>query len=133
MNILFVCKANRFRSRVAEAIFNHYNKDEKIVVKSAGVRLDPLRDYVASVVINTLKEKGIKMNDDKSKPFNENIIKWADKIIIVADNVSPSLFPAEKTEVWLIPDADESEINKVKTIIDKIEDKIKEFLKVIKV
>lgn len=113
MNILFVCKANRFRSRVSEAIFNHYNKNKKIGVKSAGAGLDPLRDYVANIVINTLKEKGIKMNDEKSKPVNENLIKWADKIIITADNVSPSLFPKEKTEVWLIPDADESEIEKV--------------------
>lgn len=133
MNILFVCKANRFRSRVAEAIFNHYNKNKKIEVKSTGVKLDPIRPHVAKIVIDILNKKGIKMNDEKSKPVDESFIKWADKIVISANNVSPSLFPNEKTIVWEIEDADESEIEKVETIIDKIEGKVKDFLKTIKV
>lgn len=133
MNILFCCKANRFRSRVAEAIFNHCNKNRKIEVKSAGVKLDPIRPYAAKIVIDILNKKGIKMNDEKSKSVDENLIKWADKIVIVADNVDPSLFPNEKIIVWKIEDADESEVEKVKIIIDKIEGKVKDFLKTLKV
>lgn len=133
MNLLFICKANRFRSRVAEAIFNHYNKNKKIEVKSAGVKLDPIRPYVAKIVIDILNKKGIKMNDEKSKSVDENLIKLVDKIVIVADNVDPSLFPNEKIIVWKIEDADESEVEKVKIIIDKIEGKVKDFLKTLKV
>lgn len=133
MNLLFICKANRFRSRVAEAVFNHYNKNKKIEVKSAGVKLDPIRPYVAKIVIGILNKKGIKMNDEKSKPIDKNLIKWADKLVIVADNVDPNLFPREKRKVWKIKDADESEVEKVKIIINKIEGKVKDFLKTLKV
>ena len=133
MNLLFICKANRFRSRVAEAIFNHHNKNKKVEVKSAGVNLDTIRLYVAKIIIDLLNKKGIKMNDEKSRPVDENLIKWADKIVIVADNVDPNLFPKEKREVWKIEDADESEVEKVKIIINKIEGKVKYFLKTLKV
>jgi protein-tyrosine-phosphatase len=34
MNILFACKHNRLRSKVAEALFRKYNKNKKIKVKS---------------------------------------------------------------------------------------------------
>jgi len=37
MNILFVCKWNRFRSKLAEAYFKKVNKNKKIKVKSAGL------------------------------------------------------------------------------------------------
>ena len=36
-SILFVCKYNRFRSRVAEAYFKKINKNKNISVKSAGI------------------------------------------------------------------------------------------------
>ncbi len=37
MNILFVCKWNRFRSKVAEALFNQLNKNSKNNAKSGGL------------------------------------------------------------------------------------------------
>jgi len=109
--ILFVCKANRFRSKSAEALFNKYNEDKNNEVKSAGVQLDVLNPFVAQNVIN------------------ESLIKWADKIIITADNVSPDIFPKEKKEVWLIKDASENDRAGIKRGIDDIENRIKEFLK----
>ena len=36
MKILFICKYNRFRSRVAAAYFKKINKNSKIKVESAG-------------------------------------------------------------------------------------------------
>ncbi len=133
MNILFICKANRFRSRVAEAIFNHLNKNTKIDVSSAGVSLDPLRNYVAKEVIDVLKKNGIEMNDKKSRAVDSHLINWADKIIIVANNVDPNLFPIEKRVIWKIEDANESESEKINMIIKKINKKTKDFLKTLKV
>ena len=37
MNIIFVCKYNRFRSRVAEAYFNKINRNKNIHAYSRGV------------------------------------------------------------------------------------------------
>jgi len=46
MKILFVCKHNRFRSKVAEAFFNKLKKNKKIKAESAGLVLDKLRPYI---------------------------------------------------------------------------------------
>ena len=127
--ILFVCKANRFRSKSAEALFNKYNEDKNNEVKSAGVQLDVLNPFVAQNVINELKLRGANVISEKPQEINESLIKWADKIIITADNVSPDIFPKEKKEVWLIKDASENDRAGIKRGIDDIENRIKEFLK----
>lgn len=130
MKILFVCKHNRFRSKVAEAIFNKLNMDKNIEVKSAGVALDLMRPYIADNVIKIMKEKGIKMEDKQARWVNEMNLKWADRIIIVANNISPDIFKgkARNIEIWKIPDADESEEGKIRKIINDIEKRVKKLI-----
>ncbi|MCX8159173.1 MAG: low molecular weight phosphatase family protein [Candidatus Pacearchaeota archaeon] len=129
MKVLFVCKHNRFRSKVAEAIFNKYNKNNRVEVKSCGIRKDLTRPYVCKNVKDVLEEKGIKIIDEQAREINEQDIKWADKIVVVSNNVDSSIFPEEKVVVWKIEDADESEREKIKEIINRIEMKIKKFIK----
>lgn len=52
---------------------------------------------------------------------------------MVANNVSVDIFPKEKTEVWEIEDADESELDKIKRIVDDIEERVKELKKRMKI
>lgn len=129
MRILFVCKHNRFRSKVAEAIFNKLNKNKNILTKSAGLQLDLAKPYVCDNVKLVLKEKGYQIKDEKARKLDKQDLKWADKIIIVADNVSHNLFPDNKTEHWAIEDADERELDKIKGIIEKIEERVKKLIK----
>ena len=112
--------ANRFRSKSAEALFNKYNKNKDIEVKSAGVQIDILNPFVAQNVINDLKERGAKVVSEKPQSVNDALIKWADKIIITADNVNPDIFPEEKREVWLVGDASEYDPIGIKRGIDDI-------------
>lgn len=132
MKILFVCRYNRFRSKVAEAIFNHYNKDETIQAKSAGISRDVFKHYVAKNVHKILGLKRIKITDDVGQKVNDYLIRWADKIIVVADNVNPTLFPKDKVEVWLVKDCDETEEENVNDTINDIKDRVKEFLENLK-
>jgi len=113
---------------VAEALFKKYNKNKRIEVKSAGIAIDILRPYICKNVKDLLKEKGIKIINEQSREINEQDIKWADKIVVVSNNIDCSIFPKEKLEVWEIEDADESEREKIKEIINKIEKKIKSFI-----
>ena len=58
MNILFVCRYNRFRSRTAEAYFKKINKNKKIKVKSAGIfkgnyPLSPIQVKTGKKLVNT--------------------------------------------------------------------------------
>ena len=133
MNLLFLCKYNRFRSKVAEAIFLKLNKDKGIEVKSAGVLIDLMRQYVAQSVIKELKRRGYAIRDEQSRRVDDYLLLWADKIIIVANNVHIDLFKKykNKIDIWKIEDADEKEEGAIKRIIGEIEKRVKGLIKTI--
>jgi len=130
MNILFICKYNRFRSKIAESLFNKLNKNKKNKAKSAGIiRGSP----ISSEVIQAAKDYGIEL---KSKPFGltTELLKWQDLAIIVANDVPESILQdnekyGKKLIVWKIPDTDSKEEEMIKKIIDQIEIKVKELVK----
>ena len=128
MKILFICKHNRFRSKVAEALFRKYNKKRKAEVKSAGIRLDFTRPYIAENVKKILSEYGVNVIDEKSRKINEFDLRWADSIIIVADNVNSKIFPGDKVIVWKIKDADENDLGSIKKIVKDIESRVKDLI-----
>jgi len=129
MKILFVCKHNRFRSKVAEALFRKHNngRDE---VKSAGVRIDLTRPFVAFNVKKVLLKRGVRILDEKAREVNDFDLEWADRIIIVADNVPPGLFRdyGKEIDVWDVEDADESEERKIEGIVRDIDYRVKQLV-----
>lgn len=135
MNLLFVCKHNRFRSNVAEALFRYYYKGDRIATKSAGLAIDIMRPYVSRNVISVLKEKGISLRDDGAKKIDDFVLKWADKIVIVADNISPDMFrgrefiKGKEVIFWNIPDVSESDIQGITRRVNEIEKRVLELIK----
>ena len=114
MNILFVCKHNKFRSKVAESYFNRMNKNKKNKAKSAGIIKE---DSYEKNTVKVLSKLGIKFKG-KPQPLTKSLIKWQDITIIVADNVPKSIFSNNKfrggnPEVWKIPDAPSSRNRKI--------------------
>ncbi len=86
MNILFVCKYNRFRSRVAEAYFKKINK--KVKVKSAGIiKGSPLN----ANEVGGAKSEGLNISG-KPQGISTKLLQWQDVIVIVADDVPSILF-----------------------------------------
>ena len=105
MNILFVCKYNRYRSRVAEALFNHYNKNPKNIAKSAGTFVTEKGFPIISMAASALKKMGIEYDISQGAvQLNSTTTKWADKIVIVAEEVDEKDFPIEKTIKIGFPD-----------------------------
>jgi protein-tyrosine-phosphatase len=125
MNLLFVCKYNRFRSKVAEALFLHYNKNKNINVKSAGMNIDVLRPFIAKSVLEVLEGRKIKVPDQNSRKVDDYLINWADKIVVSADNVDLKSFPADKVIQWDIPDASEHDMAAILISMKLIEEQIK--------
>jgi protein-tyrosine-phosphatase len=125
MKILFLCKHNRFRSKVAEAIFNKLNKDKKIKVDSAGLLIDQARPFVAENVVKVMKEKDYNVFGIPRQVTINNINDF-DILIIVADNVSPEFFSEFKGRIihWNIPDCDEKDFPRIKEIVREIEKKV---------
>ena len=129
MNILFICKHNRFRSKVAETFFKKLNKNKKIKVNSGGISLDILRPYIEKNVIKMMKEKDC---DIKGKPkrITNKSIREANLIIIVADNVNKEYFSNSNARIikWKIMDCDASDIKNIKRAINQIEHKVKRLI-----
>jgi len=123
INILFICRYNRFRSRVAEAYFKKINKNKKIKVDSAGAMKGTPVD---NREIKAAKKFGLKING-KTKGISSKLLTLQDICIIVADDVPTSLIKDKtynkgKTFVWNIKDGRDTQriINQIMKKVDKL-------------
>jgi protein-tyrosine-phosphatase len=129
--IIFVCKYNRFRSRVAEAYFKKINRNKKIKVKSRGIikggyPVDRIQSSVA-------KKLGIKI-EGRPKTLDTDLLRWQDMIVIVADDVPKSLFKfwmkdGRKLVVWNIPDEQTGNGKETARIVKMIKKKVESLVK----
>jgi protein-tyrosine-phosphatase len=130
MNLLFVCKFNRFRSVLAEGMFNKINTNKSIKVKSGGM--------FKGRPISSITKKIAKNLSIDIKPNPEGIdcklLVWEDITIIVADDVPSKLFKdttkyVKKVVTWDIPDAEEHEEEKIKITVKAISLKVEKLIK----
>lgn len=126
MNILFVCKYNRFRSRVAERYFNIINKNKNMHAFSRGIIKGdyPLR----KLEVNIAKKMGVDISG-KPQAMDVEFLKNMDLIIIVADNVPKNIFYTtfkNRIITWRITDIEHNDgkdliKRKVKKIMKKVQ------------
>ena len=108
--ILFVCKHNKFRSKIAEIYFNMINKNKNILADSAGIIRGDM-PLVEKQVRLVAKEFGINLKG-KPKGLSIDLIRKQNMIIIVANDVPKNTFDRKeyinfkttKIIVWKIPD-----------------------------
>ncbi len=104
MNILFVCKYNRFRSRVAEAYFKKINKNKDFNVFSRGIIRG---DYPLNrTEVSSARKLGIDISG-RPKGMEIELLKKIDLVVIVADNVPKEVFYTTfkgRIIVWRIRD-----------------------------
>ena len=131
MNILFICKYNRFRSKLAEAFFKKLNKNNKHKTKSAGIiKGNP----VSSNIKNYARHNGLKISGGP-RTIDVPILKWQDIIIIVADDVPRSVFQegvkfyGKQVRQWRIKDVPESSLTKEERTAKYIEKKVIKLVK----
>ncbi|MCX6742097.1 MAG: hypothetical protein NTX24_02900 [Candidatus Pacearchaeota archaeon] len=124
MKFLFVCKHNRFRSRVASAYYNRLNRKTKNGAISAGIYLD--NSSLDKNEVKISKSFGIDIRG-KPRKVNEKMLKWQNLIIIVADDVKKSQiknYKNYKIIIWKIKDVDNT-----KNVKLAIKETIKEIIK----
>ena len=128
--ILFVCKHNRFRSKIAEAYFNKIKMNKKIQVKSAGLVTGK---KVAPSVVKEIKSFNGKV-DRTSRNLTEDLVRWSDITVIVANNVPKYFFKnyGSKVIVWKIPDTTQGNVKEIKRISNRIIKKVDKFNKGLK-
>lgn len=136
MNILFICRHNRFRSKVAEAFFNFYIKQDKFFynrnkenkARSRGI----IKDIDTSEnVVEVLKGHNIELKSKKSIKVSEKDLKWADLIVVVADDIKNSDLKVKDKKIikWKISDVDQNDINRMRQRVNIIEKKVLSLLK----
>lgn len=125
INILFVCRYNRFRSRVAEAYFNRINKNKNIKVKSAGlIKGNPLNP----ITVKVAKKLGLDIKG-KTQGLSSKLMVWQNVTVIVADDVPKSVFNrnikyGKKVIKLNIKDVSYKDEKAIKKTIDKITKKV---------
>ena len=129
INILFICRHNRFRSKVAEAYFNKINKNKNVKVKSAGIFIGNPLDKTQTIIA---KKFGIKL---KSKPqgISTKLLKWTGLIIVITDDFPKGLFNyanhKNKVIVWKIKDELKGNKKNTEKIITKIMEKVNKLVR----
>ena len=101
INILFVCQNNQLRSKMAENFFKQFNKNPSHSARSAGILAGNL--------------------------INRDLVRWADRMIVVADNVSPSMIEekyGKKAEVWGVSSND-------KDLYREIENRVRNLMNIL--
>jgi protein-tyrosine-phosphatase len=125
INILFVCRYNRFRSRIAEAYFNKINKNRNIRSRSAGLfKGMPLN----SETIKKAKRFGLNIVG-RVNGLSSSVIKNQNIIVVVADDVPSQVFDksrkmGKKVLLWNIKDANYRDQKNVEKVIKKIIKKV---------
>ena len=118
MKILFVCKYNRFRSRIAEAYFKKINRNRKIKARSGGIIIG---EQVAKNVKQIARKLGFRIFG-RSKGIKESLLDETDLLIIVANNVPQSIFRGrvKKIIVWKVPDTSQLDLKSIEKISREI-------------
>lgn len=129
-NILFVCKYNRFRSKIAEAVFVKFNKNENYQAKSAGI----IKGFpISKEIVEEAKNNGLKVLG-KPQGISVDLLKQSNLVVIVADDVPPEIFPkkyAENLIVWKIRDVNNDK-EAINSIIQLIEKNVRELIEKLK-
>lgn len=133
VNILFVCKWNRFRSKIAEAIFNKLNNNLNNKAKSGGI-IPGLS--ISKEIFEACKKAGFPISK-KTQGISYNLLMWSDIIIIVANDVPKEIFKEierndnKKVVVWQIEDTTNDDVREeiITAIKNKIEDLLGELKK----
>ena len=121
MRLIFVCKHNRFRSKVAEAYFKKVNKNKKIKVSSGGIFKGV---PVAKTVVGIGKKLGIKINK-KPRCLREDKLVESDLVVVIANDVPLSLFdPRFKAIKWGVSDCSQDDEKKIESIMKQIFKKV---------
>ena len=131
-NILFVCKWNRFRSKIAESIFNKLNKNQNHKAKSSGI-FPGLP--ISKEIFRACKKLKYPISK-KVEGISYPLLMWSNIIVVIEDSIPLSVFNEiiknDKKEViiWKIKDPHNS--NKREATVRIIEQKIKSLIKNLK-
>ncbi len=133
MNILFICKYNAFRSRIAEEYFRKINRNPKIKTASRGFIMGGNSDADQRGIAKNLL--GVNIAKRKPMPITLQKLKEADLIVVVANDIPVIMFNytlvnlTKKILIWKIKDEQKRNKNNIKNIVLQIKKKVEKLNK----
>lgn len=135
MKILFVCKSNFGRSQMAEVIFNSLTRKHEAVSagteagRVTGNRLEDFPEH--SNLFICMNEIGLSIENNIAKLLTPEMVKEADKIIVMAEKETwpDYLKESDKVIFWNIEDMCGEPLEKFRDTRDKIKILIEELVK----
>jgi len=124
--ILFICKENRYRSQIAEALFNHMTTKHH-AISAAGA--EPAINVSVDAISLVKKIYDIDMSAQVPKKVTVPMLEKANKIITLCDPKDCILIPRHYiVEHWDIPNmenlSEADKLKEIKNLHDKIADLI---------
>lgn len=135
VKILFICKYNVYRSRVAEGYFKKINKNKKIKTISRGLIMGGKPDKIQIKLAKKLLGVNVV---GKPIPVNLEDLKKADKIIVVANDVPEIMFDYQlfnfknKLEIWKVKDEQKQNSKNIKNLLNNIKKKVERLVEELK-
>lgn len=136
MKILFICKYNAFRSRIAEEYFNQINKNTKIIAISRGLLMGAKPDKEAVEIPKKLL--GINIIKRSPLPVKIQELIDVDLIVVVANDIPKRIFDYQnvnlkkKLVIWKIKDEQRSNKRNIKNIVLSIKKRVEKLNKKLK-
>jgi protein-tyrosine-phosphatase len=128
MKIIFICKYNAFRSRIAEEYFKKINRNPRIETISRGFIYGGKADFEQFKLAKQML--GVDIYKRSSMQIKLDDLKNADKIIVVANDVPKVMFNYKGGEIynkiafWKIKDEQKGNKKNIKRIILEIKNRI---------
>jgi protein-tyrosine-phosphatase len=130
MNILFICRHNKFRSKIAEAYFNKINQNENLKAESAGIFQGSYPFSETEMAIG--ENLGINIVG-KPRAISTDLLRWQDVIIAITDDLPEGLFNYGTHNYnvirWEIKDNYDGDKEEIENIVNEIINRVEEFVK----
>jgi len=122
--VLFVCVENACRSQMAEGLFNAL-AEGKAVAMSAG---NMPAERVNPLAVEVMKEAGIDISRKKPKMITAEMIREADKVVLMGCGRNACPIVPKKFADWRIKDPVSKGIEKFREVRDTIKRRVGELL-----
>ncbi len=94
MKVLFICKYNAGRSRMAEAFFNEFSKENTALSRGIEPYPDsPSAERGLKGTIEVMKEVGIKIPYKPGSPVTKEDVEEANLVVVLLDEKQRNILP----------------------------------------
>ena len=119
--VLFLCVHNAGRSQMALGFFQHLAGDAAVGWSGGsepGAGINP-------VVVQAMKERGIDITEEFPKPWTDETVRAADVVITMGCGDACPILPGKRYEEWELDDPAGHDLETIRTIRDKVEQRVR--------